>query len=89
MEAPARRPKGLTKNPTPKRPRTSIRRDKVDPRDYVKYVGVWSCEDCSHFAREKDDCTIGYHPSNHKRDEQKRQYETTGTIAFCRFHEAD
>ena len=77
------------KPPSPKKPRQSIKRDRVDARDYVKYTGAFACEDCSHFSHEKEICTIGYGTAPHRRKAQQESYERTGTIAFCRFHEAD
>ncbi len=69
--------------------RASIKKDKIHPGDYLKFDTRFSCEDCTHFNSEKTLCTIGYNPEYHLKAEQKRQYELSGNIAFCRFIEID
>lgn len=67
----------------------SMRKDTVNPADYLKYDTRFSCEDCSHFDSEKIVCTIGYNPTLHLKAEQTRQYFLSGNMAFCRFIEID
>ncbi len=78
---------------TPKRLTPSIKKDYVHPSDYLNFDHRWSCEDCSHFKR-KDElsgeaCTIGYIISHHLKAQQIHDYELSGKMAFCRFHEID
>lgn len=79
----------MTTIKTPKRPRTSIRRDAIHPQDYLKFDHRFSCEDCSHFRESDASCTIGYGTHWHRRAFQQKEYELTGKIAQCRFLEID
>lgn len=67
----------------------SIKKDRVNPAEYLKYETRFSCEDCSHFNSEKTNCTIGYDTKHHLKEEQKRQFYLAGNMAFCRFLEID
>lgn len=75
--------------PTPKRLRTSIRFDAVNPSDYMKYDFRFACEDCTHFNVENENCTLGYNSFWHRKDFQKKSYELSGKMALCRFLEID
>lgn len=74
---------------TPGRIRPTMRKETINPADYVKYETRFSCEECTHFDPENEFCTIGYNPEHHRMAEQKHQYLLSGRIAFCRFHEID
>lgn len=78
-----------TKGKSQPRLHASIKKDKVDPRDYLAYDTRFSCEDCSHFDPAQTICTIGYNPAHHLKAEQTRQYLLAGNMAFCRFLEID
>lgn len=80
-------PKG--KNKSQPRLHASIKKDAVNPRDFMKYDFRFACEDCSHFDADKVVCTIGYDPSHHLKAEQAHQYALAGNMAFCRFLEID
>lgn len=67
----------------------SMRKERINPVDFLKYDSRFSCEDCSHFNGEKVICTIGYNPALHLKAEQTQQYLLAGTMAFCRFIEID
>lgn len=71
-----------------RRPRKSIKLDRVDPRDYARLQMIFACEDCSHYDSEGASCTIGYR-AQHRREEQMALYNLTGKMAFCRFLEID
>jgi hypothetical protein len=78
-----------------RRPRRSIKLDKIQPGDYLKYVkpeggplGGFFCDACSHFDSEKTLCTIGY-KAVHTVREQTALYERSGQMALCRFLEID
>jgi hypothetical protein len=74
---------------TPKRLKTSIRFDSMNPSDYLRYDFRFACEDCSHFNPETTKCTLGYETKWHLRDFQKKSYDLTGKMALCRFLEID
>jgi hypothetical protein len=74
---------------TPKRLRTSIRFDAVNPGDYLKYDFRSACEDCTHFDRDAEICTLGYESKWHRRDFQIKSFELSGKMALCRFLEID
>ena len=73
----------------PKRIRSSIKKDVVNPRDYLKYDFRTSCEDCSHFDSLTPSCTLGYNTLPHRKTQQAHDYELCGAIAQCRFLEID
>ena len=73
----------------PKRIRPSIRKDAINPRDYLKYDFRTSCEDCSHFNSHQSTCTLGYNTAPHRKAQQQHDYELCGAIAQCRFIEVD
>lgn len=74
---------------TPKRIRPSIKKDRIHPADYLKYNFPTSCEDCTHFNIETDQCTLGYESKWHKKSAQQHDYILSGKIALCRFMEID
>jgi hypothetical protein len=74
---------------TPKRITQSIKRDGVHPTDYIKYVLLSACEDCSHFDAAAERCTFGYNSAHHRRAQQLKDYEMSGKMALCRFLEID
>jgi hypothetical protein len=67
----------------------SIKKDKINPRDYNNLELRFSCEDCSHFDCTKIICTIGYNPQHHIKSQQIKQYDLAGNMALCRFLEID
>lgn len=67
----------------------AIKRDPVNPSDFLKYNAPFACEDCSHFDSDTESCTLGYNAANHRKSVLLRQYELSGSMAFCRFHEID
>lgn len=78
-----------------RRPRRSIKLDKIQAGDYLKYVkpeggilGGFFCDACSHFDSDRVVCTIGYKPV-HTVAAQTALYEQTGHMALCRFLEID
>lgn len=79
----------MPKTPTPKRLRTSIRHDAMNPSDYLKYDFRFACEECAHFDSETGNCTLGYNSKWHRREYQKKSYELSGKMALCRFMEID
>lgn len=84
--------KSKTRPPTPKTPprlHASIKKEAVNPTDYLNFETRFSCEDCSHFDDLKILCTLGYNPQYHLKAVQTRQYELAGNMAFCRFLEID
>jgi len=69
--------------------RPSIKRDKIHPRDFLAYDFRSSCDDCTHFDRTNEVCTLGYNAALHREAEQLRTYCLSGNMALCRFHEID
>ena len=76
-------------NKTPKKLKTGIRFDRVNPSDYLKYDHRFSCEDCTHYNRESSECTLGYEPKWHRREFQTESFALAGKMALCRFLEID
>jgi hypothetical protein len=74
---------------TPKRLRPSIKRDKIHPADFLQYRLPWACEDCTHFDASRESCTLGYNTVHHRRVQQMKDYEISGSMALCRFQEID
>ena len=74
---------------TPKFPRQTIRRDAVNPSDYLHLNFLSSCEDCTHFKPSDVTCTLGYWTKWHRKEFQTAEYERTGKMAICRFIEVD
>ena len=74
---------------TPKRQRPSIKQDKIHPVQFNKYRLPWACEDCTHFDLSNECCTLGYNTAHHRREQQMKQYELSGSMALCRFQEID
>jgi hypothetical protein len=73
----------------PKRIHPSIRKDGINPSDYLKYDFRTACEDCSHFNSLSVTCTLGYKTGPHLRAQQQADYNMSGKIAQCRFIEID
>lgn len=71
-----------------RRPRQSIKLDRVDPRDFRRYEMIFSCDQCSHYDSARKHCTMGYNPQ-HTHEQQMARYNLTGFMAFCRFLEID
>lgn len=69
--------------------RRSLILDPIHPRDYRQMDIIFYCEQCSHFDPSSAQCTIGYDASKHLEAVQRRSYELTGRVAFCRFSEID
>ncbi|MFN7905769.1 MAG: hypothetical protein ACK5P5_11360 [Pseudobdellovibrionaceae bacterium] len=78
-----------TSKKTPKRVTQSIKKDVVNPSDYLKYQMLSACEDCSHFDEATEKCTLGSWTVPHRRAQQMKDYELSGKIAFCRLIEID
>lgn len=75
-----------------RKPRGSIKRDKISARDFNKLILPWSCEDCVHFSNLEGDqkfCSIGYQVAHHLREFQLKEYNLGGHMALCRFQEID
>lgn len=74
---------------TPKRLRTSIKFDTVNPADYLRYNIPSACEDCTHFDAQAERCTMGYDSRWHRKDFQEKSFFLSGKMALCRFLEID
>lgn len=74
---------------SPKRLRSSIKKDAIQASDYNRYKLPWSCDDCTHFDRNQEICTLGYNAIHHRKAQQKIDYELGGHFALCRFQEID
>lgn len=64
-------------------------KDPIAAQDFNSYKIPFSCEDCSHFASEKVQCTLGFKAENHLRKNALKSYFISGKIAQCRFLEID
>lgn len=73
----------------PKRIHPSIKKDGINPSDYMRYDFRSACEDCSHFNSLSITCTLGYKTGPHLRAQQQKDYANGGKIAQCRFLEID
>jgi len=73
----------------PKRIRASIKKDAMNPADFLKYDFRFACEECSHFDGENRRCTLGYNVAPHLKAQQHHDFELSGRMALCRFHEID
>ena len=71
-----------------RRPKKSIKLDKVDPQDFMQLNIIYCCEQCGHYSPSTRVCTMGFRPQ-HTRAEQLALYDLTGKMAFCRFIEID
>lgn len=71
-----------------RKPKRSIRLDRLNPPDFFKYQLAFFCDDCSHFNASSRLCTMGY-PAQHTREAQLKIYELTGAMAMCRALEID
>lgn len=67
----------------------SIKLDRVQASDYLKYNFRHACEHCSHFDDVKILCTIGCEHRPHLYEEQMKTFHLTGRMALCRFLEID
>jgi len=72
-----------------KQARQSIKKDVIHPEDFLNMKLMYSCEDCSHFASEEQECSIGFWSRNHLRKSQLKNYNLSGQMALCRFMEID
>lgn len=72
----------------PRRPRRSIKLDRIHPGDLAKYDVAFFCDQCSHYDGTNNYCTMGYRPQ-HTRQEQMALYNLSGKMALCRFLEID
>ena len=72
-----------------KRIRPSIKRDRIQATDLLKYNPLFSCDNCTHFSLTTEQCTLGYNAENHRLTEQMKTFNMSGTMAYCRFHEID
>jgi hypothetical protein len=72
----------------PKKPRRSIKLDRIHPTDLRRFELRFFCEDCSHYSASKGSCTFGFR-AQHTRAEQMAIYERTGQMALCRALEID
>lgn len=74
---------------SPKRIRPSIKKDAINPSDFLNFKHPISCEDCSHFKQENETCTLGMPTEPHLRRNQMRSFELSGKVALCRLQEID
>ncbi len=63
--------------------------DVVNPTDFLNLNIIYCCEQCSHFDPESERCTIGYNAANHRREQNLKNFESSGRMAFCRMLEID
>jgi len=49
----------------------------------------YTCEQCVYFMDLEATCNLGFKTNNHTRQEQKRSYNMSGHVRFCRFLEID
>ncbi len=92
------RKKKLKKPYQIRRPRRSIKADRVHPSDFIKFIepvdangrplGGFFCEACSHYDSITEKCTLGYR-AQHKREDQVKVYALTGRVVLCRAIEID
>lgn len=73
----------------PKRLHPSIKKEVMNPGDYLNYDFRFACEECSHFDVAGERCTLGYQSSHHRKAQQTHDFELSGRMALCRFHEID
>lgn len=83
------KPKKMPTPKTAKRIGVSIKKEKINPGDYLKYDHRLSCEDCTYFKPEPQTCSLGFQTENHKKSTQTKDYELSGRVAICRFLEID
>lgn len=82
--------KGTSKKPkSPRRLRPSLKKEYVDPAAYRAYKLPWSCDDCSHFERDNERCSLGYDTTYHRLAQQQSDYLLGGQYALCRSQEID
>jgi hypothetical protein len=79
------RTKGL---PPKRKPKKSLRLDRVHPADFRKYDLAFFCEDCSHFDSSNRRCSMGF-PAQYQREPSVKIYELTGALPICRTIEID
>ena len=69
--------------------RRSIKKDRVNPSDFLHIDNIYCCEQCSYFDHYNESCILGFSTEPHLKKEQLRTFEFTGQMAFCRFLEID
>lgn len=74
---------------TPKRISASMKKDVVNPYDYLTFDIRSACEECSHFNSVNERCTLGFNSAPHRKLQQTHDMELSGRMAQCRFHEID
>jgi hypothetical protein len=74
---------------TKKRIYASIKKDVVNPHDYLNYDIRAACEECTHFNEPNIQCTLGFNCGPHLLAQQTHDMELSGRMAQCRFHEID
>lgn len=67
--------------------KSSIRPDRVQPVDLLKRKLTYSCEDCTYFNLEKQNCVLGLNVTPHLKKNQLKKMELSGQMLFCRFIE--
>lgn len=72
-----------------KRIGSSIIKESIGPAAYNKYKLPYSCEDCTHFKKTDESCTLGMPTEAHLRKNQIISYNISGKIALCRIQEID
>lgn len=83
------KPSVQSSNKSPKRIRPSIKKEAVSPALYNRLKLPWSCDDCAHFDRNNELCTLGLNANNHRKLQQEIDYVLGGHFAVCRFQEID
>lgn len=74
---------------SPKKIRRSIKLDRVQAADLRTFDIVYSCERCSFYAPDNNECMMGMPTEPHLEAEQRTRFNITGHMAFCRFLEID
>ena len=69
--------------------RRSIKKDRVNPSDFLNINTIYCCEQCSYFIPSGKSCVLGFSTIPHLKKEQLKTFELTGHMAFCRFLEID
>jgi hypothetical protein len=70
-----------------KKLRKAIIKDPFKASDLSRFKIPMACEECIHFGIKSSICSLGYNSKNHLASEQKKDFELSGRIAICRFHE--
>lgn len=69
--------------------RRSIKKDRVNPSDFLNLEIIYCCEQCSYFNNINESCVLGFSTVHHLKEEQLKTFKVTGYMAFCRFLEID